>query len=124
MTKRRLHCLLSQVTGKTRYIVWVVTAGGVVYRVEVSGAASGWMLCNNQQQDMSADVQRLHDITSFAATPLVACLGGRTGSITCVPFRGGSLSSAEAGKSEALEHFIASVSVRNGRIFSWTLNGV
>jgi len=99
MNEPSMHFPLSQVTGKTRYIVWVLTAGGVVYRVQVSGAASGWMLCGNQQQDVSADVQRLHEITAFAATPQDACLGGRTGSITCVPFGAGSLSSTEAGES-------------------------
>lgn len=98
MNEPSMHCLLPQVTGKTRYIVWVLTVGGVVYRVQISGAASGWMLCGNQQHDVSADVQRLHEVTAFAATPQVACLGGRTGSISCVPFGTGSLSSTEAGE--------------------------
>lgn len=80
----------SQIAGKSRYIVWVLTAGGVVYRIQVSGAASGWMLCGNQQHDVSADVQRMHEVTAFAAAPEVLCLGGRTGSITCVPFGIGS----------------------------------
>ncbi|KAG0622512.1 hypothetical protein M758_3G102700 [Ceratodon purpureus] len=79
-----------QIAGKSRYIVSVLTAGGVVYRIQVSGAASGWMLCGNQQHDVSPDVQRMHEVTAFAATPEILCLGGRTGSITCVPFGTGS----------------------------------
>jgi len=98
MSETSMHCPMLQATGKTRYIVWVLTAGGVVYRVQVSGASSGWMLCGNQQRDASADVQRLHEVTAFAATPQVACLGGRTGSISGVPFGDGSLSATEAGE--------------------------
>lgn len=121
MNERSMHCLLSQVTGKIRYFVWVLTAGGVVYRVQVSGAASGWMLYGNQQHDVSADVQRLHEVTAFAATPLVACLGGRTGSITCVPFGAGSLSSTEAGELEAHEHVsgVFSSSAMNENVFEY-----
>ena len=91
----KIYCMLSQTAGKARYTVWVLTAGGVVYRIQVSGAASGWMLCGNQQHDVSADVQRMHEVTAFAATPEILCLGGRSGSIICVLF---GIGSPEAGE--------------------------
>ncbi|XP_024389835.1 nuclear pore complex protein NUP160 isoform X1 [Physcomitrium patens] len=86
----------SQIPGKAQYVVWVLTVGGVIYRVHVTGAAAGWMLCGNQQHDASVDIQRMHEVTAFAVTPNVFCLGGQTGSIICVPFGTGSPSTSGA----------------------------
>lgn len=98
-----------QIPGKAQYVVWVLTVGGVIYRVHVTGAAAGWMLCGNQQHDASVDIQRMHEVTAFAVTPNVFCLGGQTGSIICVPFGTGSPSTSGAG--ELLAHACTSVRV-------------
>lgn len=102
-----------QGTGKARYTVWVVTIHGVVYRVEISGAASGWRLSSNQQMDLSPDIQRLlhvttsstsqrNHVTAFATTSHILCLGGQSGSIICAPFGTASHSSG-AGRILAIQ---------------------
>lgn len=68
-------------------MVWVVTVGGVVYRLHVTAAGGSWMMCSDlQQHEVRSDVQRLHHVTAFAATSHHLCLGGHSGSIICVPF--------------------------------------